>query len=205
MGNLKIVAIGSSPSDLETGCFGTLSKFINKGHQVSLIIASRKSAWSNKMISSFNEFWKKVGVSEILFTEKFDHSVVTQENVQVLRSFLEPIHPELVFLPSPQGTDKVRVTLGRSSLLACRGIGNILMYESGMNSNFSPGIYSVVDDSNQIKKKHFVQNKRNIHGNKTSREIQELRKKYAKYVGSGTTLVEVFDSNRILLLNNDIF
>jgi hypothetical protein len=202
---LKIVAIGSSPSDLEVGCFGTLSKFINKGHQVYLIIASKKSAWSNKMISSFNEFWKKVGVSEILFTEKFDHSVVTQENVQVLRSFLELIHPELVLFPSTQGADKVRATVGRSSLLACRGIGNILMYESSMNSNFFPGIYSVVDGSNQIMERFLVQNKRNIHGNKTLKKIRELRKKYGRYAGLGTGLVEAFDSNRILLLNNDVF
>jgi hypothetical protein len=74
-----------------------------------------------------------------------------------------------------------------------------------MNSNFFPGIYSVVDGSNQIMERFLVQNKRNIHGNKTLKKIRELRKKYGRYAGLGTGLVEAFDSNRILLLNNDVF
>ncbi len=162
---MKIVAIGYSPFDVENGCSGTLSKFIDRGYEVYLIITAKTSMMTKKKMTA-NHLRKKIGASEIYFAGGFDHSVVTQKNVNILRKFIEPLNPVIAVIPSPLTAVESGKVLGRSSLLACRGIGNILMYYNSINLKLSPSIYSIVDENSGL---------------------------------------EVFDTNRILLLNNDVF
>ena len=201
---MKIVAIGCLPSDLETGCLATLLKFIKKGHKVYIVITNKKPTQSKKIIASYNKVWKKIGISKILFADEFDHSVVTQKNVYILRSFIEPINPEIVLFPSPIGADKNLTILGKSSILACRGVNNILMYESKINSEFSPQIFSVINDT-KVGKIYFGVDKKHTQDNKkTMKKNLEFYKKYSRFIRTNM-IVEAFDTNRILLLNNDVF
>ena len=199
---MKIIVVASSPSDLEISCLGTILKFVKTKNMVYLLIVPRKSKWSTKTIMQFNESWKKVGISEIFFNYKFNHSVVTQENVNILRSYVESINPELVLFPSSLSKDRHKAVLGRSSILACRGIHNMLMYDSNYDSNFSPSIYSMINNTKI--KESSISNKKKIHDGKTVRKILELRKIYSRNIGLKIP-VEAFNSTRILLLNNDIF
>lgn len=181
---MKITVISSSHSDLQKNCFGTILKFIQDGHKVYLLIVTKKSK-NVKTVTALCDFWKKVGTSDISFNNKFDLSSVTQENVRILRSFIEPINPDLAIFPSSLSASKHKSVLGRSSILACRGVPNILMYDKNHTSSFLPKMYSVI---NNTKMKQKI----------SSHKIHQ------KHLGSQMT-VEVFDTNRILLLNNDIF
>ena len=141
---MKIVAIGSMPSDLELACFGTLSKCIKDGHEVHIIIAKDKLDWTQMKMETLGRVSEKIGVSQVYFTDRFDYNSVTQDNADVLRSFIKTIDPSLVIMPFWKAYNRKRKILAKTSLIACRGFGNILMYELEKNTNFRPTIYFVI-------------------------------------------------------------
>ncbi len=139
---MKIIALSCIPLDLEISCFGTLSKYIKNGHEVHLIISQSDNLWSKEALNAIKESSKIIGVSQIYFVKEFNHSSVTQDNVNKLRSHIETLNPTIAIFPSIRTQDERRKIFAKSSLLACRGIGNIIMYDSQKNTNFHHNLNS---------------------------------------------------------------
>lgn len=156
---MNIVAIGAMPSDLEFGCFATLSKYIREGHDISLIIAndstesSTAADWNEMTIGKIRESSSIIGITELYFAERFDYSAVTQENANVLNSFIKTINPSLIIMPFWKAIHNRRRVLAKTSLIACRGFGIILMYELEENKDFAPTIYFQVSTRDAYAKK----------------------------------------------------
>ena len=148
---MKIVAISNTVIDLEQGCYNTLSMSVRSGHQVCLIAVGREKIWTSKAINSFKELSERIGATEVYFTDKFDYSTVTQDNVKVLRSTIELINPSLLIVPFNHGDDRKIKILSQSSLIASRNIENVLMYKTCKSRNFFPNVYYMIDNKN-IKK-----------------------------------------------------
>ena len=145
----SVIAIGalSNLLDLQVGCFGTLSKLIKQGSKVFLIIAhetSQKSSKKNrKREGLIQRSAETIGISGLYFTVRFDYSRISQDNVDVLRSFIESSHASLAIIPFIRTNDPKQQVLAESSLLACRSITNILMYSSTKaNTEFIPNLFS---------------------------------------------------------------
>jgi hypothetical protein len=201
---MEIVAIGGMPVDLEIGCLGTLSKFQKQGHQVSLVAVGKKNMWTKKMVNTFKELSTKIGTSQVYFTDRFDYSSVTQDNVNVLRSIIEPIHPSVAIFPFNMGNDRTSKIISETSLLACRSIENVLMYEIHKNKFFLPNVYFVLDDKTS-KDTSF----RRIYGKDAKKKslnnkLRSIHKFYAK-IAKINRPVEAFVSHRAILLNNSRF
>lgn len=197
---MKIIAIGSSPLDFEIGCLGTLSKYSKSGHAVNLIIVGNTINWTEKKMVAARESCERIGKSEVHFTEKFDHSAVTQDNVNVLRLIIDKIDPFVVILPFYKTSNKKRKILSESSLLACRSIRNVLMYEINKNKNFLPNVYFKIDDKIPLKAS-FASVKNNI-------DLKKKRRLLHGFYGHDADIsepIEAFQSHRILLLNNGDF
>jgi hypothetical protein len=144
-----IVAIGalSNLLDLQVGCFGTLSKLIKQGSKVFLAIAhesSQKSSKKNRQLEGLiQKSAETIGVSGLYFTTRFDYSRMCQDNVNVLRSFIESSHASVAIIPFTRTNDPKQHVLAESSLLACRSITNILMYSyTKPNTEFIPNLIS---------------------------------------------------------------
>jgi LmbE family N-acetylglucosaminyl deacetylase len=138
---LNIAAIFCFPLDLEITSFGTLSKFSKAGHQVHVVIVGNGiSLWTRKYKQLLYESCRKVHVNNILFTDKFDYTSVTQDNALVINSFVSKIIPELVIIPFWKSYNDKYNVLSRTSLIACRGIPNILMYNFNKETKFNPNI-----------------------------------------------------------------
>jgi hypothetical protein len=202
---MEIVAIGGMPVDLEIGCLGTLSKFQKQGHQVSLVAVGKKSMWTKKMVNSFKELSTKIGTSQVYFTDRFDYSSVTQDNVNVLRSIIEPIHPSVAIFPFNMGSDRKSKIISESSLLACRSIENVLMYEIHKNKIFLPNVYFVLDDKTSEDTSSF----RRIYAKdakkkSSNNKLRSIHRFYAK-IARINRPVEAFVSHRAILLNNSGF
>ena len=156
---MKIAAICAMPSDLEFGCFATLSKYIREGHDISLIIAndstesSSAADWDEMTIGKIRESSNIIGITELYFAERFDYSAITQENANVLNSFIKTINPSLIIMPFWKAIHNKRRVLAKTSLIACRGFGNILMYELEENKDFTPTIYFQVSTRDAYAKK----------------------------------------------------
>ncbi|MDQ3970245.1 MAG: hypothetical protein M3227_00985 [Thermoproteota archaeon] len=149
---MNILAVGCMPLDLEQSCFGTLSSFIQNGHKIHIIIPQDDRLWTQKCVKRAKESADKIGIDEVHFIDGFDYSAVTQHNASMLDSLTKTIGPSLVIMPFWKAFNKKRRILSKTSLIACRGIGNILMYELDKNIHFHPQIFFMIS-WNQIFKK----------------------------------------------------
>ena len=159
---MKIVAIASMPYDLELACFGTLARFIKDGHEVHIIIAKTnrdKAGWTQMKMETLRKVSHVIGVSQVYFTDRFDYSAVTQDNADVLASFVKKNDPALVIMPFWKASNQKRRILAKTSLVACRGIGSILMYELERNAGFLPTVYFILSsDEISIKTSCLAEN-----------------------------------------------
>lgn len=191
---MNILAIGYCPGDLEIGCFGTLSKYVKKGHQAYLIVASKsEQEWSEKKIKVMKESARKIR-GHLSLTDKIDYSAVTQDNVYFLRSLMHKIKPSVLFIPSEKA-NKQRVILAKSALLSFRQTKLILMYEVGRHSNFSPCVYSIITDEVQIKKSCLAVYARIVRFPKKTESLARLRARDLGIDG----FVEAFECPKMLL------
>jgi hypothetical protein len=79
-------------------------------------------------------------INNILFTDRFDYTSVTQDNAFVINSIVSEIIPQLVIMPFWKSYNDEYNVLSRTSLIACRGIPNILMYNFYKEVKFNPNI-----------------------------------------------------------------
>jgi len=178
---MKIVAIGSTLLDIEIGCSNTLQKFVKLGHSVSLVIPRDKHWKENQKIEQ-DDIGTKLKISNIYRVENFDYSKITQLNVNLIKSLIGRIKPSVAIIPFINNSDKMKKILAKSAILACRNVETILMYENSKNSNFLPNVYLVTNN----KRPHYLQ------------------KIYANKLGISQP-VEAFESQRLILLQNDLF
>jgi hypothetical protein len=199
---MKIIALSCIPLDLEISCFGTLSKYIKGGHEVYLIISQSDQIWSKEALNAIKASSRIIGVSQIYFVKELNLSSVTQDNVNKLRSHIETLNPTVAIFPSIRTRDERRKIFAKSSLLACRGIGNIIMYDPQKNTNFHPSIYSIMNSELEVKDSCLDKYNKDFNKNKTSKKkMRILLRSYGLRAGIKTP-VEAFETNRILLLND---
>lgn len=132
---MRVAAIACSLAQLKSACSIALSRLASDGHEVHAIIVSNDTA-APKEISGDGS----IDVSRIHFVHDFDYSAITQANANKLNAFIKTINPAVVIMPHWKSTSPDRMILARTSLVACRGIGNILMYETNDNANFMPTV-----------------------------------------------------------------
>ena len=219
---MKIVAIGSMPLDLELTSFGTLSKSVKNGHDVYLIVA-RDESWTESQIKAFAECSKTIGISGVYFTDRFDYSAVTQSNASMIASFIKTINPSLVIMPFWKDSNYKRKILAKTSLIACRGIGSIWMYQLEKNSSFSPNIHFVISSTEASEKAaclkiYSTHNKQTLNRNadnfildQSSTVLQQVPQVYSNETfdidsnqqeAAGINLFEGFESHRTLLVDD---
>lgn len=82
----------------------------------------------------------KAGLGQIHLEQDFDYSSVTQRNAEIIRNYINSVKPKVAFIPFWKARDHYRCTLSNTSLISCRGIGTILMYEPKANHLFNPTV-----------------------------------------------------------------
>jgi hypothetical protein len=132
---MRVAAIARSLSELKSACSTALSKLASDGHEVHVIIVSNGTAAQKEITGVDN-----IDYSRIHFVQGFDYSAITQANANKINAFIKTINPTVVLMPHWKSTSPELMILARTSLVACRGIGSILMYEPNDNSNFMPTI-----------------------------------------------------------------
>lgn len=145
---MQITAIGCSLEEIILSCGGLLINSTKIGNAVNLIIADDKGT-SNKKYA-IQELKEKYGII-INNIDKFDFSLVTQNNVKLIQNILEKNTPETIIIPYNKSRKKNNQILGSSSILAGRQIKNIIMYELKKNSNFTPTLFYDLKNIHKIK------------------------------------------------------
>jgi hypothetical protein len=145
---MKVAVIGCTSSEIISACYITITSLAKQGHTIYAIIARAESPESpSSSSSSLSEGANiselaAIGITQAFLIDRFDYSTVTQTNANAVNSHIKTLKPTLVIMPSWKSPNHLRKILARTSLIACRGIGTILMYELDVNNNtsFNPTI-----------------------------------------------------------------
>ncbi|MFL6309127.1 MAG: hypothetical protein ACJ70T_03910 [Nitrososphaera sp.] len=143
---MEVAIIGCSASDILASCHVTISSLTRSGHKVNAIITESDSLISPQSSSpsdnaSNQKLLTEAGIVRTFFIDTFDYSAITQANADAVNTYIKEVKPSLVIMPWWKSSDNMRRILSRVSLIACRGIGTILMYELGTeNRDFVPTV-----------------------------------------------------------------
>ena len=143
---MEVAIIGCSASDILASCHVTISSLTRSGHKVNAIITESDSLISPQSSSasanaSNQKLLSELGIVRTFFIDTFDYSAVTQANADAVNAYIKEVKPSLVIMPWWKSSNNMRRILSRVSLIACRGIGTILMYEPGTeNRDFVPTV-----------------------------------------------------------------
>lgn len=142
----NVAVIGCAPSDILSACQNTITSLAIGGHTVYAVIARSEESESASSSSPAPEIadisqLAAIGITHTFPIDRFDYSAITQANADAVNLIIKTVKPTLVIIPSWKSPNDKRKILARTSLIACRGIGTILMYElDPNNSNFNPTI-----------------------------------------------------------------
>ena len=142
----NVTVIGCAPSDILSACKNTITSLAIGGHTVYAVIARSEESESASSSSPSPEIadisqLAGIGITHTFPIDRFDYSAITQANADAVNLIIKTVKPTLVIIPSWKSPNDKRKILARTSLIACRGIGTILMYElDPNNTSFNPTI-----------------------------------------------------------------
>ena len=142
----NVAVIGCAPSDILSACQNTITSLARGGHTVYAVIARAEESESASSSSPSPEIadisqLAAIGITHTFPIDRFDYSAITQANADAINLLIKTVKPTLVIIPSWKSPNDKRKILARASLIACRGIGTILMYELDINNtSFNPTI-----------------------------------------------------------------
>jgi len=140
----NVAVIGCNPSDILSACQNTITSLVIGGHKVYALVARSAQLESSSLLSVEVEDISQltaIGITQTFQIDTFDYSAITQANADAVNSIIKRVKPTLVIIPSWKSPDYKRKILARTSLIACRGTGTILMYELDPNNiSFNPTI-----------------------------------------------------------------
>jgi hypothetical protein len=224
----NVAVIGCTPSDILYACQNTIISLVTGGHKVYALVASSAEVESSPSSSSLlsvevadESQLTAIGITQTFQIDTFDYSAITQANADAVNSIIKRVKPTLVIIPSWKSPDNKRMILSRTSLIACRGIGTILMYElDPNNTSFNPNIIFEVSMNQSLIQQQSAKNSsdddnyaREISRQGTSQGETDNTKPFenkdiSHHKGSETNIrydhiQERFESHRTLLLEEE--
>jgi hypothetical protein len=202
----NIAVIGCDPSEILSACQLTITSLAKGGHTTYAIIApSDESEFSSSSVLPENPNIPQlaaIGITETFSIDRFDYSAITQANADGVNSHIKNVKPSLVIMPSWKSPNHKRKILARTSLIACRGIGTILMYElDANNTSFNPNI-TFEASVTETAAKTIATDQDEIDDAKTFTDKSMLLHEASK-ASSYERLEEKFESHRTLLLEEE--
>jgi hypothetical protein len=219
---MKVVVIGCTASEIISACHVTTSSLAKEGHKIYAIVTAVKaskpslSSSSSETAASDQKLLAEIGIADTFVIDAFDYSAITQTNADAVSIHIKDVKPSVVIMPSWKSPNHMRRILARTSLIACRGIGSILMYElDANNTSFNPNIIfkmpeepraSLGHTNNIVRANNTIGGQDRIDMNTLTNESMLLQDKEgvgSKTITSNEGLEEKFESHRTLLLEDE--
>ena len=145
---VRILALGSHPDDIEAGCGGTLIKYANGGHEISLMILTGGEQGAPLEIRKFEqEQAAKYLQAQRIYWGGYQDTKVPQGQELILRieQVVGEVDPHFIFVHCQDDTHQDHRNLALSTITATRYTRNVLFYEGPTTQNFSPTVFVDVD------------------------------------------------------------
>jgi LmbE family N-acetylglucosaminyl deacetylase len=141
---MHILAIGSHPDDIEFGCGGTLIKYAQQGHDLSLLVMTQGSSGGDGAVRRAEQE-ASAGIlkaSRVLWGDYPDTALpLNRSLIQRLEAVITEIGPDFIFVHYPDDTHQDHRHLATCTVTATRYSRNVLFYEGPTTQNFSPSVF----------------------------------------------------------------
>lgn len=135
------MAIAPDIADIYCTSLGTLSRFVENMHKTFVLIVDQDHCTINEARQMIQRQCVRLGITETYFADGFDYSSVTQQNADLINSFIRVSKPSIIIMPFWRSPNHTRKILAKTSLIASRQIGTVLMYEVDNNSpEYTPAV-----------------------------------------------------------------
>ena len=163
---LKVVCVGGHPDDPESGCAGTLARYAQSGHRVTIVYLTRGergiTGKSNQEAATIRtaecETACKIIGAAAVFAGQLDGSAeFTRTRVDEMQKLLTAENPDVVFTHWPMDTHMDHQVASLCTMRACLGLKarpQLYFFEVNTGSQtlgFSPNTY--VDITETVEKK----------------------------------------------------
>lgn len=185
---LKVVCLGAHPDDPESGCGGTLARYVEMGHHVTIIyltrgekgIPGKSNDEAARIRTAESEAACRIIGAKPLFAGQIDGATeVNKMRVDGLLKLLSIEEPDIVFAHWPVDTHldhQVASTLATRAFIAARRRFNLYFFEVNTGSqtlSFTPTTYVDITSTREKKKAClFVHKSQN--GEQIYREHHEI-------------------------------
>ena len=145
---MRILAIGAHPDDIEFGCGGTLIKYAQQGHDVSLLVMTDGGGGGDGRIRRQEQqaAGDILGVSRLYWGEYPDTAIpLDRESIQRVERVILDVRPDFIFVHSQDDTHQDHRHLSVATITATRYTRNVLFYEGPTTQNFSPNVFVEID------------------------------------------------------------
>jgi len=129
--NFKVLAIGAHPDDIEFGCGGALAKYVEKGHDVYMMILTRGSKGGDSEIRQKEQVDSQniIGARKVFWGDYLDTQLsMSRELISRIEQVIEQVKPDFIYCPYHEDTHQDHRHLAQATISATRYIRNVLHY-----------------------------------------------------------------------------
>lgn len=155
--NLKVLAIGAHPDDVELGCGGSLAKLSRSGAEVRALIFSQGRRGVMSAADRADETRRAlavVGVGSVRVCDFEDTrlSASLNEMVAVIEEEVRAFGPRRVYTMFQHDRHQDHRAVYEASSVACRGVPELLGYETPSSyPNFMPTVFEEIPEDLELK------------------------------------------------------
>jgi LmbE family N-acetylglucosaminyl deacetylase len=147
--NMKILAVGAHPDDIELGCGGLLIKAAKQGHCVYMYTLTQGGASGNaeERTLEIKQSSKIIG-AKASWIDNFEDTKlsVSSELINHIEFFINKSEADIVITHSLSDIHHDHKAVAASTIEAGRFVPNIISYEIPLTKDFKPQIYYDISD-----------------------------------------------------------
>ena len=145
---MRILAIGAHPDDIEFGCGGTLIKYAQQGHEVSLPVMTDGSAGGDPAVrrQEQGDATRVLRARQVLWGDYQDTAIpLDRECIQRVERVIQSVRPDFIFVHHQDDTHQDHRNLAVATITATRYTRNVLFFEGPTTQSFSPSVFVDID------------------------------------------------------------
>jgi LmbE family N-acetylglucosaminyl deacetylase len=186
-GALRVVCVGGHPDDPESGCGGTLARYVERGHQVTIIYLTRGEAGIRKKshqeaaairTAEAEEACRILGAKPVFAGQIDGDTEVNRGRMQALAALISAEHPDVIFTHWPIDTHPDHQAASILTMQAHRTAArqaSLYFFEvdaGAQTTGFGPTVYVDITSVRE-KKKAALFAHRSQHGEQIYRQDHE--------------------------------
>ena len=211
--NIKVVAIGAHPDDIEFGCAMRILHHVENGDTIIGIICSdgEKGGERETRLKEAENAAKTMGIKKLYNLHFPDTNFPDMTIVKdAIEKIINKEKPSVVYTHFKEDIHQDHSVVAQASAIACRKVPNILTYKSPSTilASFHPHLFHVGSEEDFQKKENILK----VHQSQIKKyagfDLEKLRmesKFYASSINHPGFYAEPFCANHIVLnlINND--